>query len=86
MEKVVKEKIKPSKSVNVSFVGKYVDLKDAYFSLTEALDHAGINNDTKVNINFVNSDELNNKNYSSKLKNQMLFWYLVDLGEEESRE
>ena len=67
-KKVVKRKIKPSKSVNVSFVGKYVDLKDAYFSLTEALDHAGINNDTKVNINFVNSDELNNKNYSSKLK------------------
>ena len=67
-KKVVKRKIKPSKSVNVSFVGKYVDLKDAYFSLTEALDHAGINNDTKVNINFVSSDELNNKNYSSKLK------------------
>ena len=67
-KKVVKRKIKPSKSVNVSFVGKYVDLKDAYFSLTEALDHAGINNDTRVNINFVNSDELNNKNYSSKLK------------------
>ena len=39
-KKVVKRKIKPSKSVNVSFVGKYVDLKDAYFSLTEALDHA----------------------------------------------
>ena len=67
-KKVVKRKIKPSKSVNVSFVGKYVDLKDAYFSLTEALDHAGINNDTKVNINFVSSDKLNNKNYSSKLK------------------
>ena len=67
-KKVVKRKIKPSKSINVAFVGKYVDLKDAYFSLTEALDHAGINNDTKVNINFVNSDELNKKNYTSKLK------------------
>ena len=67
-KKVVKRKIKPSKSINVAFVGKYVDLKDAYFSLTEALDHAGINNDTRVIINFVNSDELNSKNYSSKLK------------------
>ena len=67
-KKVVKRKIKPSKSINVAFVGKYVDLKDAYFSLTEALDHAGINNDTKVNINFVNSDEINKKNYTSKLK------------------
>ena len=67
-KKVVKRKIKPSKSINIAFVGKYVDLKDAYFSLTEALDHAGINNDTRVIINFVNSDELNSKNYSSKLK------------------
>ncbi len=67
-KKVVKRKIKPSKSINVAFVGKYVDLKDAYFSLTEALDHAGINNDTRVIINFVNSDELNSKNYTSKLK------------------
>ena len=67
-KKVVKRKLKPSKSINVAFVGKYVDLKDAYFSLTEALDHAGINNDTRVIINFVNSDELNSKNYTSKLK------------------
>ena len=67
-KKVVKRKIKPSKSINIAFVGKYVDLKDAYFSLTEALDHAGINNDTRVIINFVNSDELNSKNYTSKLK------------------
>ena len=50
-KKVVKRKLFPKKQVNVSFVGKYVDLKDAYFSLTEALDHAGIINDTRVNIN-----------------------------------
>ena len=49
-KKVVKRKIKPSKSVNVSFVGKYVDLKDAYFSLTEALDHAGVNNLSLIHI------------------------------------
>ena len=39
-KKVVKRKLEPSKEVNISFVGKYVDLKDAYFSLIEALDHA----------------------------------------------
>ena len=41
-KKVVKRKLDPSSEINVAFVGKYVDLKDAYFSLIEALDHAGI--------------------------------------------
>ena len=68
-KKVVKRKLHPSKEVNISFVGKYVDLKDAYFSLIEALDHAGIHNDTKVSINFVNSEKLDTKNYKKALKN-----------------
>jgi CTP synthase len=67
-KKVVKRKLHPSKEVKVSFVGKYVDLKDAYFSLIEALDHAGIHNDTKVLISFVNSEELDAKNYKKNLK------------------
>ena len=62
-KKVVKRKLDPSSEINVAFVGKYVDLKDAYFSLIEALDHAGIHNDAKVNLNFINSEELNSKNY-----------------------
>ena len=68
-KKVVKRKLQPTKEVNISFVGKYVDLKDAYFSLIEALDHAGIHNDTKVSINFVNSEKLDSKNYKKSLKN-----------------
>ena len=68
-KKVVKRKIKPSKELNVSFVGKYVDLKDAYFSLIEALDHAGIYNDTKVNINYINSEKIEPSNYKKTLKN-----------------
>ena len=60
-KKVVKRKLEPSNEVKVSFVGKYVDLKDAYFSLIEALDHAGIHNDTKVKIKFMNSEELDSK-------------------------
>lgn len=67
-KKVIKRKIDPSKEVKISFVGKYVDLKDAYFSLVEALDHAGIHNDTRVNINYINSDELTQKNYKKFLK------------------
>ncbi len=68
-KKVVKRKLKPSKDLNISFVGKYVDLKDAYFSLIEALDHAGIHNDTKVNINYVNSEKIELSNYKKVLKN-----------------
>ena len=67
-KKVIKRKIDPSKEVKIAFVGKYVDLKDAYFSLVEALDHAGIHNDTRVNINYINSDELTQKNYKKFLK------------------
>ena len=67
-KKVVKRKLEPSNEVKVSFVGKYVDLKDAYFSLIEALDHAGIHNDTKVKIKFMNSEELDSKNYKKSLK------------------
>ena len=67
-KKVVKRKLEPSNEVKVSFVGKYVDLKDAYFSLIEALDHAGIHNDTKVTIKFVNSEGLDKKNYKKFLK------------------
>ena len=62
-KKVVKRKLDPSSEINGAFVGKYVDLKDAYFSLIEALDHAGIHNEAKVNLNFINSEELNSKNY-----------------------
>ena len=67
-KRVIKRKMMPSKEVKISFVGKYVDLKDAYFSLIEALDHAGICNDTRVNIKYINSEELNSKNYKSSLK------------------
>ena len=67
-KKVIKRKLEPSNEVKVSFIGKYVDLKDAYFSLIEALDHAGISNDTKVSINFLNSEALDSKNYKKSLR------------------
>ena len=52
-KRVVKAKLHPAKEVNVSFVGKYTELKDSYKSINEALEHAGIQNKAKVNINFV---------------------------------
>ena len=68
-KRVVKAKLLPEKEVNVSFVGKYTELKDSYKSINEALDHAGIKNKTKVNINFVEAENLTTKNINKTLKN-----------------
>ena len=48
----------PSDRVKIAFVGKYLDLKESYKSLTEALIHAGANIDAKVDIVWVDSEEV----------------------------
>ena len=56
------ERIKhPTKNVTIALVGKYIDLKEAYKSLCEALTHGGIANDAKVNINWVDSEDIEAK-------------------------
>lgn len=45
-------------TVSIAMVGKYVDLTDAYKSINEALFHAGIHNNAKVNISFIDSEEV----------------------------
>ncbi|GIR82471.1 MAG: hypothetical protein CM15mP84_02190 [Cellvibrionales bacterium] len=44
--------------VRVGMVGKYVDLVDAYKSLNEALDHAGLQTDTRVEIDYIDAEEI----------------------------
>ena len=61
-KRVVAAKINPSKEINVAFVGKYTELKDSYKSLNEALEHAGIKNKAKVNIVFVEAENITAKN------------------------
>ena len=68
-KRVVKAKLHPEKEVNVSFVGKYTELKDSYKSINEALEHAGIKNKAKVNINFVEAENITSKNIGKTLKN-----------------
>ena len=46
----------PDGEVNIAIVGKYVELKDAYKSLSEALVHGGIANKVKVNLKWVDSE------------------------------
>jgi CTP synthase len=52
--------IMPSHEVKIAFVGKYLDLKESYKSLTEALIHAGAHLDAKVNIKWVDSEKIEN--------------------------
>ncbi len=52
----------PRFSVSIAIVGKYVDLTESYKSLNEALAHGGIFNDARVNLNYVDSSTLNEKN------------------------
>tara|TARA_B100001079_G_C16392405_1_gene507508 strand:- start:459 stop:2114 length:1656 start_codon:yes stop_codon:yes gene_type:complete len=48
----------PEKGVNIAMVGKYIGLADSYKSLSEALIHAGIKNRTKINITYIDSEEI----------------------------
>lgn len=51
----------PQGEVNIAMVGKYMDLADSYKSLTEALQHAGIQTRTRVNIIYIDATELEEK-------------------------
>jgi len=50
--------IMPQDEVKIAFVGKYLDLKESYKSLTEALIHAGAHLDSRVNIKWVDSEKV----------------------------
>ena len=56
------------KDVNIGIIGKYVNLKDAYKSLDEALIHGGISNNLKVNLTRIDSENLKIQNIKSLLK------------------
>ncbi|EAH5615324.1 CTP synthase [Campylobacter coli] len=66
---LVKRVIAPSNEVKIAFVGKYVDLKESYKSLTEAIIHAGAALDTKVELKWVDSEKLENLESAEAFKN-----------------
>jgi len=57
-EEVVEAQLNPTHRIKLKMVGKYMDLRDAYKSLIEALVHAGIHTGTKVDIEFLDSEDL----------------------------
>lgn len=60
---------KPQGEVKIAIVGKYIDLKESYKSLSEALIHGGIGNDYRVNMNWVDAEALEEGNEEEYLKN-----------------
>ena len=57
-EQIVHKMFSPQRTVKIALVGKYVEIKDAYLSIAEALEHAGIANDVKVEIERIDSSEV----------------------------
>ncbi|HCY63692.1 MAG TPA: CTP synthetase, partial [Oxalobacteraceae bacterium] len=58
----------PKAEVTIGMVGKYVDLTESYKSLTEALRHAGIHTESRVNIEYIDSEEIEAKGAGSLAK------------------
>jgi len=58
----------PKRNVRIGLVGKYVELKDSYLSIVEALRHAGANLETRVQIEWIHSEKLETGNIESTLK------------------
>jgi CTP synthase len=66
---VVDAKANPLHHVDIAMVGKYVDLKDSYMSLNEALLHAGLHTRTKVKIHFVEAEQIERAGNTACLAN-----------------
>ena len=57
----------PKSEVRIALVGKYIELKDSYKSIVEAFNHAGVMNETKVRLDWVHSEAIDDDNVKEKL-------------------
>ena len=60
---------KPKDKVKIGVIGKYVELQDAYKSISEAIIHAGAYNSCKVDVEWIHSEKINKSTVKEKLKN-----------------
>ncbi|MBN2572055.1 MAG: CTP synthase [Ignavibacteriales bacterium] len=67
-EEFVNKIKEPKGSVNIAICGKYIETKDAYKSISEAFFHAGAENEVKVKVSYVNSEELEDEEKKENLK------------------
>ena len=56
--RVVAAQLAPKRELKIAFVGKYLELLDAYKSLIEAITHAGIQTETKIHIDYIDAEEV----------------------------
>jgi len=68
-EAFVEKSKNPKDTVTIAIVGKYIDLKESYKSLNEALFHGGVANESRVVLDFVDSEEIGDDNCSERLRN-----------------
>lgn len=66
-EKFLNELKKPKQETTIGLVGKYVELQDAYKSISEAIIHAGAKNSCKVNVVWIHAEKINKENAAEKL-------------------
>lgn len=59
----------PTAEVRIGLIGKYIELKDAYKSIAEALIHAGVSNETRVLVEWIHSEKIDDKSLEEKFKN-----------------
>lgn len=59
--RVVAAQLAPKRELNIAFVGKYLELLDAYKSLIEAITHAGIQTETKIHIDYIDAENVEAK-------------------------
>ena len=60
-EKIIDKLLNAENEVTIAIIGKYTRLADSYISIKEALKHAGIANNTKVNVEFISSERFEGK-------------------------
>ena len=66
-DSLVKKIVQPKNRIVLGFVGKYLELKESYKSLTESLIHAGAHLDTRVDIHWVDSEEIEERSAEALL-------------------
>jgi len=59
----------PTSEVRIGLIGKYIELKDAYKSIAEALIHAGVANESRVVVDWIHSEKIDDRNVAEKLGN-----------------
>lgn len=84
-DRIVKRFESPRGEVNIALVGKYTGIGDIYKSLTEALDHAGIENNVRVNVQWINARVFESGDAERKLQGVDAILVPGGFGEEGAR-